>query len=191
MKQLLDYIMEIAPVQPSVLAELLVGAQSRVLAKGAYFIREGERAHEIGFLSKGIMRAFFIDPEGKAYTKQFFVGPSIIGAYTALIQGGPAKIGQQALTECEVLAIRYERVEALYAQYHELERLGRKIAERYFMEKEEKELEMALLDAEQRYLLMRDRFPGLEAQVPQYHVASYLGISPTQLSRIRRKLKQA
>ncbi len=76
----------------------------------------------------------------------------------------------------------------LYAKFHDLESLGRKIAEFYFLEKEEKEIEMALLDADKRYLIMRERFPTLEATVPQYYIASYLGISPTQLSRIRRKL---
>jgi len=48
---------------------------------------------------------------------------------------------------------------------------------------------MALLDADKRYLIMRERFPTIETIVPQYHIASYLGISPTQLTRIRGKLK--
>jgi hypothetical protein len=65
--------------------------------------------------------------------------------------------------------------------------LGRKIAEFYFLEKEQKELEMGLLEADQRYDIFRDRFPHLESLIAQYHIASYLGISPTQLSRIRNK----
>ncbi len=75
-----------------------------------------------------------------------------------------------------------------YAQFHDLERLARKIAEYYFLEKERKELEMALQDATQRYFNFREQFPTLEQLIPQYHIASYLGISATQLSRIRRKL---
>ena len=57
------------------------------------------------------------------------------------------------------------------------------------IEEEQKEIEMALLDADKRYLIMRQKFPTLEAIVPQYYIASYLGISPTQLSRIRNKMK--
>ncbi|MCH2046911.1 MAG: Crp/Fnr family transcriptional regulator, partial [Saprospiraceae bacterium] len=96
----------------------------------------------------------------------------------------------QALTDCKVWVADFVKIEALYDQYHDLERLGRKIAEQYFLEKEQKELEMALLDADKRYLLMRERFPTIEASIPQYYIASYLGISPTQLSRIRRKLQK-
>jgi len=50
---------------------------------------------------------------------------------------------------------------------------------------------MALLDADKRYIIMREKFPTIESVVPQYYIASYLGISPTQLSRIRRKLKES
>ena len=79
----------------------------------------------------------------------------------------------------------------MYDRFHDLERLGRKIAEFYFLEKEQKEIEMALLDADKRYLIMREKFPSIELIIPQYHIASYLGISPTQLSRIRRKFKDS
>ena len=72
-----------------------------------------------------------------------------------------------------------------YDQFPELERLSRKIAEYYFLEKEKKELEIVLLDASQRYRLFQKEFPTLEQLIPQYHIASYLGISATQLSRIR------
>jgi CRP-like cAMP-binding protein len=55
---------------------------------------------------------------------------------------------------------------------------------------EKKEIEMALLDADKRYSIFRDEYPGIELEIPKYHVASYLGISPTQLSRIRKKMME-
>ena len=158
------------------------------LQKNEFFVREGEYAKQIGFLQEGIIRAFFLNQEGKEYSKQFFVGPSIIGAYSSLITKQPNKIAQQALTDCKILVADFAKIESLYDQHPDLERLGRKIAEYYFLEKEQKEIEMALLDADKRYLIMRERFPTIESIIPQYHIASYLGISPTQLSRIRGKL---
>ena len=158
------------------------------LKENDYFIREGQYAQTIGFLEEGIMRAFFINQAGKEYTKQFFVGPSLVGAYTSLLTKQKNRIAQQALTNCTIWAASYEKIEQLYTQYHDLERLGRKIAEHYFLDKEQKELDMALLDADKRYLIFRAAFPTLELQIKQYHIASYLGISATQLSRIRRKL---
>lgn len=188
MEEFQEYLQKISPLETETVAELQKCFEPMLLRKKAFFVREGEFAHQIGYLKKGIVRAYFLNQEGKEYSKQFFQAPSIIGAYTSLLTKQPNKIAQQALTDCEVLVADYTQIEALYDQFHDLERLGRKIAEFYFLEKEQKELEMALLDADKRYLIMRQRFPGIESVIPQYFIASYLGISPTQLSRIRRKL---
>jgi len=89
--------------------------------KNQFFVKEGVYAHRIGFLKKGIVRAFIVNDEGKEYTKQFFVGPSIIGAYTSLLTSKPAVIAQQALTDCEIIAVDYKAVQKGYAQFHDLE----------------------------------------------------------------------
>ena len=191
MQELLTYINKISPIEDNTSKELQKSFNSLLLKKNEFFVREGEYAQQIGFLKKGIVRAFFLNQEGKEYTKQFFVDTSIIGAYTSLLTKQPNKIAQQALTDCEILVANFRDMEKLYDKYHDLERLGRKVAEFYFLEKEQKEIEMALLDADKRYLIMKERFPTIESIVPQYYIASYLGISPTQLSRIRRKLSNS
>jgi len=190
-EEFLKFINHISPISAETFSELRNSFRPLILVKNQFFVKEGVYAHRIGFLKKGIVRAFIVNDEGKEYTKQFFVGPSIIGAYTSLLTSKPAVIAQQALTDCEIIAVDYKAVQKGYAQFHDLERLGRKIAELYFLEKEQKEIEMAQLDADKRYLIMRDKFPSIEAMVPQYHVASYLGISPTQLSRIRKKMRDS
>ncbi|MCH2196959.1 Crp/Fnr family transcriptional regulator [Kordia sp.] len=189
MKEFLAYIHNIYTIEANTFNELQKCFTPMQLDKNYFFVREGEYAQKIGFLKSGIMRAFFLNQEGKEYNKQFFVGPSIIGAYTSLLTKQPNKIAQQALTDCEVLVANYSDLEKLYDQFHDLERLGRKIAEFYFLEKEQKEIQMALLDADERYAIMQEKFPNIETVIPQYYIASYLGISATQLSRIRRKIK--
>jgi len=191
MKELLTYINQISPIKEVTFKELKKCFKPLQLNKNDFFVRENEYAQQIGFLKNGIVRAFFLNQEGKEYTKQFFVGSSIIGAYNSLLTKQPNKIAQQALTDCEILVADYREMEKLYTKFHDLERLGRKIAEFYFLEKEQKEIEMALLDADKRYLIMRQKFPSIETIIPQYYIASYLGISPTQLSRIRKKLKDS
>ena len=188
MKELINYIQNISPLRNETIKELKSVFQPILLKKKEYFIREGEYAKQLGFLKKGLVRAYFLNNEGKEYTKQFFVDSSIIGAYSSLLTKEPNRIAQQALTDCEILVADYTRIEKLYDKFHDLEKLGRKVAEFYFLEKEQKEIEMALLDADKRYLILRDRFPTIESIVPQYYIASYLGISPTQLSRIRKKM---
>lgn len=185
--QFKQFINQISPLQEEVLDALLDCFHVEELKKNDHFVRDGAYATQIGFLKKGIVRAYFVDANGKEYNKQFFMPLSIIGAYTSLLTKRTNKIGQQALTDCEILVADYSKIESLYDKFHDFERFGRKVAEYYFLEKEEKEIQMALLDAAQRYELLREKYPKIELLVSQRHIASYLGISQTQLSRIRKK----
>lgn len=160
------------------------------LKKGAYFIEKGQFAKEIAFLESGIVRAFYVNSEGKEYNKTFFSAPSIIGSYASLINKQKNKVAQQALTDCKIWKASYHDIERFSEGNYEMERMRRKIAENYFLNNEKKELEMAMLDADKRYLIMQEEYPGIELIIPQYHIASYLGISPTQLSRIRKNRSQ-
>lgn len=188
MESFKQYINAISPLTKEVWNEVSILFQPKTLSIKEYFVKEHINAKEIAFLEKGCVRAYFTNSESKEYNKQFFVGPSLIGAYTSLLTKEKNRIPQQALTECVIFVAKYSELEKLFAKHHDLERLGRKIAEFYFLEKEKKELEMALMDATERYLLFRKQFPTLEQLIPQYHIASYLGISATQLSRLRNKL---
>ena len=191
MKGFKEYIEKFGNVRADVFIELQANYKKTHLSKKEIFSKNGEYARKVGFLEKGIIRAFIRDDEGKEYTKQFFFAPSIIGAYTSLLTHQPNKIIQEALTECTIWTADYSKIEALYDQHHDMERIGRKVAEYYYLEKEKNLVEMALLDADKRYTILKERFPTIESEVQQYHIASYLGITPTQLSRIRRKMKNS
>lgn len=169
---------------------LLASTTEVELKKHTYFVRAGEVSREIGILTKGIVRSFFITKDGKEYNKTLFAAPSIIGSYVSLITGQPNRLPQQALTDCLVTKIPLRTIEQLSSDRIEIERLRRKIAELFFVLKEKRELEMATLQAEERYLIFRQEFPSVEQLIPQYHIASYLGISATQLSRIRKKMSE-
>ncbi|MCB0646137.1 MAG: Crp/Fnr family transcriptional regulator [Saprospiraceae bacterium] len=158
------------------------------LVKGEYFISEGQLAKNIGFLSSGVIRAFYRNSEGEEYNKHFFIGPCFIGGYASLITQKPNQINQQALTSCELLVAKYADILSLYQEHQDLERAGRVLAEQFFVQKETREIQLVLMDADKRYEIFREEFPGLEQLIPQYHIASFLGITPTQLSRIRKKM---
>ncbi len=187
MEEFKHFINRISPLSDLSMEALLSCFELVSIKKGTFFDREEAYATKIGFIQKGIARAFFTNEQAKEYNKQFFVAPALVGSYTSLLTKKPNKIAQQALTDCVVLVANFTDIQELY-KYHDIERLGRKIAEYFFIEKEEKELEMALLDADKRYELLQNRFPRIEMEIPQYHIASYLGISATQLSRIRKKI---
>ena len=157
------------------------------LRKGRNFVSLGEQAKKIGFLATGVMRAYYQTDDGVEYNKHFFNAPCFIGGYASLITKKPNQIVQQALTDCLIWEADYVSLVSLYDKHPSLERVARVLAEQFFVQKEQREVEIVLLDADKRYEIFRRDFPNLEQLIPQYHIASYLGITPTQLSRIRRK----
>ncbi|WP_441823560.1 Crp/Fnr family transcriptional regulator [Maribacter spongiicola] len=157
------------------------------LKKGEFFLKEGEVAKNFGFVKQGVVRAFYRNNEGIEYNKHFFTKNNMIGGYSSLVTQLPNTINQQALTDCDLLIGNYRKLTDLLDKHQDLERLLRKIAERYFVDKEKREVEIVLLEANKRYAIFQTEYPQLEQLIPQYHIASYLGITPTQLSRIRAK----
>ena len=155
--------------------------------KGEYLAKQGEYSTKLIFLTKGIMRAFYRNIEGNEYNKTFFVDSGFVGAYSSLITGNENLINIQCLTNCTFKSTEFNKMTLLYDNYPKIERLARKLAENKFVLKEKREIELVTLDASERYEIFRKEHPKLENLIPQYHIASYLGVSPTQLSRIRAK----
>ena len=187
MEHVISFFTNIASLSPDTLELIHQVFRPGELKKDQHFIRKGEYAKEIAFLESGYVRAYYVNHQGKEYNKTFFAAPTIIGSYAALISGQPNLVAQQAMTDCKIWKASFHQIEELSRNNIELERLRRVIAESYFLLNEKKEIEMALLDAEQRYQILQKEFPRIELSIPQYHIAAYLGISPTQLSRIRNK----
>ena len=190
MTELYKYLNSISPLRDNTWEKVEPLFSETTINKGDYFINEGETAKQIGFLENGVIRAFYRNNEGKEYNKHFFVAHNIIGGYSSLITKSPNKINQQALTDCKILVANYAEVTKLYDLFSDFERVGRRLAELYYVDKEQREIEIVLLNADERYLIFRKEYPELEQIIPQYHIASYLGITPTQLSRIRRKFAE-
>lgn len=190
MTELYNYLNSVSPIGSDTWDKVKLLFSKSTLKKGEYFIKEGDYAKNIGFLNKGVVRAFYRNMDGIEYNKHFFIPNNLIGGYSSLVTKKQSRINLQALTDCELLTARYEEAENLYEQYQDFERFGRKLAELFFVHKEQKEVDIVMLDADKRYLIFQNQFPTLEQLIPQYHIASYLGVTPTQLSRIRRKFSQ-
>lgn len=190
MENIIKYFNSIIPLSDqtiSLMSEIFVYDE---LKKKDHFIRKGQFAKEIAFLETGIVRAYYVNSDGKEYNKTFFSAPSIIGSYASLISKQKNAVAQQALTDCKIWKASFYKIEKLSEDNFEIERMRRIIAENFFLNNEKKELEMALLDAQERYSIFQAEYSGIELEIPQYHIASYLGISATQLSRIRNKLSR-
>ncbi|MFD2571086.1 Crp/Fnr family transcriptional regulator [Spirosoma soli] len=155
------------------------------LAKNEFFVQAGEPTQQIAFVRTGILRGYFTSPDGVEYNKTFFVENDLFGIYYALLLRRPSHLSVQALTSCTLWVANFTQVEALYDSHPAIERMARRQAERLFLIKEQREIDLVMLDAKARYEKLQQEYPNLEQRIPQYHIASHLGITPTQLSRIR------
>ncbi|MGN7824940.1 Crp/Fnr family transcriptional regulator [Chitinophaga sp. 22536] len=188
MESFRSFFEQLYPLRETTWQQVIPLFSPATLDKNSFFIREGEIARTMAFLESGIVRGFYRKENGEEYNKVLFSAPTFFGDYASLVSGRPALFSQQALTRARIWVADYRQFIQLYDTCPDLERFSRKWAESVFVQKEQREIELALYDATHRYLNFRKTFPDVEQQVPQYHIASWLGISPTQLSRIRRKL---
>lgn len=184
LKEYLKRIIHFTEVEMDLFISLFTEKQ---LVKHDYFAHEGEYASKIAFISIGIVRAFYRNNEGNEYNKTFFSKKELLGAYSSLITKQKNQINLQCLTDCTFFIADYAEIQKLYNANPKIERLARILAEQIFVSKEKREIELVMLDATERYRIFQSEHPGLENLIPQYHIASYLGITPTQLSRIRAK----
>lgn len=184
---LFEFLASIAPLQENTWQEVKQLFTEKELPRGAYFAEEGKVALQIGFLRSGVIRSFYRRPDGTEINKHFFTENSIIGDYASLLTRRPGKLNLQALTDASLLVANYSDIQKLYDRFPDLERQGRRLTELFFVQKEERDAELIMLEPEKLYRLFRQQFPGLEKLISPEHIASYLGITTVQFSRIQRK----
>ncbi len=167
---------------------LVASGRTRVLEPGESFCRLGQKTHEVGYIQAGIVRYLVILPDGTESTKDFsFKGGFTVSFGSAVLQR-PAEVAIEAVTKTEILVWPYQTLMDLYDSSMEWQKVGRKIAELLYVRKEQRELSFLQLDAAARLRKMRNQF-GTEADaIPQYLLASYLGVRPQSLSRLKKRI---
>lgn len=175
----------IHPLDPGAWTAIVPLLLRRTLAPREHLSPLGSVQTTVGLLESGWIRAYYTTADGKPYNKHFFSGPDFVGDYASLLTGRPVEVPQQALTTCVVWVVDRASIIALESRFPSLVQLQRRFAEGLYLLKEQRELEMATMNATQRYARLVEQHPGIEVDVPLYEIAAYLGITPTQLSRVR------
>ncbi len=157
------------------------------LAAGDCLLRAGDPARYLAYVIKGSLREYYSTSEGAEFNKAFVLSGSFTGSLFDLLSGEPSTVSIQALKDCELLVAAFSEFQKLYDSYPCWERAGRLLTESLFMKKARREHEFLTMSAWERYQSLLREYPDLEQQVPQYHIASYLGITPVMLSRLRRR----
>jgi CRP-like cAMP-binding protein len=149
---------------------------------------QGNVSHEIFFITEGITRSLITDSSGMEHTIHFSLESQFICDYTSFMLQTPATNSIQAVEPTEVIVMPRSAIEWGYRTLEQGDRLGRLIAEYYFIYFDNRLKNQYLFTAAQRYENISKVFPNIHNRVPQHMIASYLGISPVHLSRLKKEL---
>ncbi len=158
------------------------------LKKMEYFSKENQFPKEFGFVCNGVLRMFYISEKGEEWNKHFFMDNNFIAASIELDKKSISNI--QALTTTNLLCISYSDFLELRNEFYQFNIFIQKLFISYLKQKEEKEIRFLSNTTIDNYKYFKTQYPNLENIISHYHIASYLGITPTQLSRIRKKMKK-
>ena len=154
------------------------------LKKKQYLIQSGSTCSFIGFVETGLLRSF-IQKDGDEINIDFYLSNAFVSAYTSFLTQTPANGSIQALVDTKVHLISYADYQNLLKSNDGWYKLGKYVSDTLFIRKCKREASLLMDSANERYQMLIQNYPAIEQLVPQYHIASYLGIKPESLSRIK------
>lgn len=158
------------------------------LRKRQFLIKEGEICRYQYFVSRGCLRTFYIDNKGLEHNVQFSIEDWWSGDMHSFITQKPGRFNIMAIEDSEVVCIDKQSQEALYVQVPKFEKFFRHLLQGAFITLQERVLASMSETAEERYIKFRNKYPEMDKRIPKNQVASFLGITPESLSRVRREL---
>ena len=170
------------------IGELLLIGKEKSIMSSDYFIKTGETPTKIAFVFKGLFRYVYINDNGDEFTKAILSENIFISSYSAMVLNKPSYFSIEALENSRLLEFTWSDFNQLKENDIFWVKFLMKFLEKGYITKEKRERDLLLLDAETRYKNFLAEFPGMEQRVKQGIIASYLGIKPETLSRIRKKI---
>ncbi len=159
----------------------------RTFEKNDYLVKAGDVVNNFYFILKGLVRFFYCTEDGKEFNKHFAMENGFAGSFHSFVLHAPCGFYIQALERTATIVLPNRTLHAFYERHVCWERLGRKHAEHLLLIKEAREKELLIDSLDVRYQRFLQEFSGLADRMPQYHIASYLGVTDVALSRIRKK----
>ncbi|WP_222983652.1 Crp/Fnr family transcriptional regulator [Flagellimonas meishanensis] len=187
MKEIRKFIENISPMTDSDWLFFSSKLQEVTLKKNTPLLKFGTIENHLSFITKGIVR-FYVPREEADVTFGFLFENEFVTGYDSFLTQTPSEYQIETLTDTILWKISHKDLEEVYERTVSGNIIGRKMAENMFLIKSKRELSLLSKTAEERYLdLFSDR-PKLLQQIPLKYLASYIGVTPQALSRIRRRI---
>ena len=159
----------------------------KLLKKSEYFVREGETCKQVGFVLSGTLRTYYTSNKAEEITYCITFPNSLMTAYSSFLTAQPTVENIQAVTVTELLVVQKDLLEKLVQQNPNWIYFLKTIAEQQYFELEKRIFQLQTTDAAKRYANLMENQPEYIQKIPLQYLASYLGITPRHLSRIRRE----
>ena len=189
--QLRTYLNTYAPISEDSFSKLMSLISFRTVEKGEYLLQVHQRARKMLFVCEGVLISLYLTDDGGTHIKNFFVEGNFAASTVSLMLFSPSAFAIQSLERGVVMEFEYRKFKQLIFEHDDLKHFYIAYLEQnWVIENEKRQIAFATQSATERYLTFLEKYPSLDKKIPQLHIASYLGITPTQLSRIRKELKK-
>jgi CRP-like cAMP-binding protein len=188
LKPLLHHFSSITPLLPEEEEALRRTSTIKEYRKGQHLVREGQLAPDTFFVLKGLLRQYKLQ-EGEELSTQFFAEGQWVIPTLVSDQRNEALENLIALEDCQVVVGNEEKAEQIFSAFPRLERIARSVMEQVYTEQLTRMSHYLSDSPEQRYLRLLEQHPSLVQRVAQYHLASYIGVKPESLSRIKKRIQ--
>ena len=186
-EKLKKYLEQLCPIPDADWDLLTSKLQRRVFDKKQQVLRSGQVEDYVSFIDTGIIR-YYVEKGDKDISFELAFENSLASAYDSFLIRAPVSYHGEALVHTELWSIGYADLQAVYAGSAAGDRLGRLAAEQLYIRKNKRQMSLLKDTAEQRYIRLLHEYTHFLQQVPLKYLASYIGITPQALSRIRRRV---
>ncbi len=190
MEELINYLLHFGQLNQQQVEMIKSKVVWKTLKKGEYYSEAGKIPREVAFLTEGIFRVCYYNKKGDEITKFFVDENHFVVDINSYNEGIPSSEYIEAITDCTCIVISKEAMTDLSATIIGWDEIVKKITSKGLSIKFNKISSMLAEDATERYLNFLETYPKLTSRVPLAYLASYLGITATSLSRIRKNINR-
>ncbi len=188
MKELFDFILRFGNLNQQQIDFITSKAHEIDLQKDDYFSEAGKISRQVAFVVDGIMRVCYYDNKGEEVTKYFIEENNLVVDLESFDNEIPSSSYVQAVTDCKLIIFQRKNWLELLQTIVGFDAITHKIIARALMQKVERRSPLVSEDAKTRYLKFLEIYPNVVNRIPLSYIASYLGITQSSLSRIRKNI---